>query len=98
MQKIIIVPGIHHGLQEHCYDLQVSHAAEPPVRCMNTAAYNPELAVLDFLAQKVVFRIERLFMEASKPVEGGFLEEHEHSRAKRLHQQRSILRNVVGKI
>lgn len=76
----------------------MSHTAEPPVRCVNAAAYNPELAVPDFLAQKVVFSIKRLFMKASKAVEDGFLKQHEHSRAKWLHQQRSVLCDVVGKV
>ncbi len=98
MQEIIVIPGVHHGLQKHAYDFQMPHAAEPPVRCVNTAAYDSELPVLYLFAQKIVFRVQRLFMEASKPVEGGFLEQHEHARAERLYQQRAVLRDVVGKV
>src|SRR6185312_3772142 len=65
---------------------------------MNTTAYDPKFAVLYFLAEKIVFSVERLFMKTTKPIESGFFKEHEHTGTKRLHQQRSVLRNVIGKV
>src|SRR6267154_3524131 len=37
-------------------------------------------------------------MKTAKPVEGCFLEQHEHPGAERLHPQRSVLRDVIGKV
>src|ERR1043165_6121957 len=74
------------------------HAFETPVRGVNAAAYDSEPAISHLFAQEIVFSIQRLFMEASQPLEGGLLKQHEHSRAERLYQQRSVLCNVVGKI
>jgi hypothetical protein len=98
MQKIIIVPGVHHRFQKHPYNLPVPHAAEAAIGGLNATAYNAKLAIPNFFAEKIIFRVQRLFIESAKLVEGCFIKQHEHAGAERLDQQRSILRNVVQEI
>src|ERR1700733_7364106 len=98
MQKIIIVPGIHHGFQEHSYDLPVSHAAEAAIGGLNAATHNAKFAIPNFFAEKIIFRVQRLFIESAKLVEGCFIKQHEHAGAKGLEHERAVLDNIIQEI
>ena len=97
-EKIIVVPGIHHGLQEHAYDLEMPHIAKAPVGGVDASTNDPKPAVGDFFAEKVVLRVESAFIEAAQAVKHGLFEKHEHTGAERANHDRAILSNVIGEV
>src|SRR5260370_5434917 len=63
VEKIIVVPGVEHGLHEQSDDLHVAHVAEAPVGRVNTSTNDPETAgrrllapPIDFLCHRAVVR------------------------------------------
>src|SRR5262249_6860879 len=97
-QKISLVKGIERGLQEHPHDVSVSHLLEAAIRRQDASIDDPEAARRDLLTQKVIFRIQRLLMEATELIEFGFLKEHEHARAEGLSELRDKLNYVIAQI
>src|SRR5258708_30888193 len=80
VEKIIVVPGVEHGLHEQSDDLHVAHVAEAPVGRVNTSTNEPEAAVRDPLFQQIVFRRQRALRESAAPVQTALLSQHQHAR------------------
>src|SRR5260370_16030962 len=75
VEKIIVVPGVEHGLHEQSDDLHVAHVAEAPVGRVNTSTNDPQAAVPNLLAQQIVFLVQGALLESAEPVERGLLQQ-----------------------
>src|SRR5215471_20909163 len=66
VQEIIFVPGVEQGPEKHADDFETSHAAEAPVGGVDAPTQHAKTPVRDFLAQQVILRIQRPFMESAQ--------------------------------
>src|SRR5215468_4420899 len=98
LQEIILVPGIEHGFEKHAYDFETPHAAETSIRSVNAPTHHAETPVGDFLAQQIIFSIQRAFMEPAEFFELLPVKQHEHPRTEGTHQHGTILGDVVADV
>src|SRR5437588_13114146 len=98
MEKVIVVPGVQHGLQKQPDNLEVSHVAETAVGGVNASADNPKPAIRHLLAEQVILGIQRLLVKTTEFLEDTSLEQHEHAGAEGAHHHRPILGDIVAQI
>src|SRR5579864_205749 len=88
-EKIIVIPGVQHGFQEHAHNFEMPHIAETPVSSVDASRDDAEPAPGNFFAEKVVFRIKRAFIETAQAVKSALLKKHEHAGAEWVDQDRT---------
>ena len=76
----------------------MAHLLEAAVRGVDTATNDPEAFSLHLLAEQVVFGEGDLLMKSTEFSELLPVEQHEHSRGKRMVQARQVLKEVEARV
>src|SRR4029079_5513408 len=73
-------------IEEQPHQPEMAHSLETAIRGHDMSGNDGEAAAAHFLTEKIVFRVECLFVKPTEFVETRPVEKHEHSRAEWLVQ------------